>query len=717
MNYQVPDNTLHFNDYVKIIRGRAGIILTIFLLTFITGYVVTFYYLPKIYGATAEITVQKKDRDIEVFKGTDTYFDPVFFQAQYEILKSKKTLYPVIEKLGLHKKWAKRIFQMEQELRLDQAYDFLNYKRLEVEPKRGSNVIEIIGLSEDPMEAADIANTVAELYIQSRRSDESGKYQRGLENLRQQVEIQREEVRKARQKIEELRKSLGLDMMPGSSQDQQLGDAELQRKSTSLDDARGDLIGRRVRLEELQKLTLDQLIDALPALGLEDANLTNIRQQQLQSEAEVAKIEKSGLGEDHPRVQSLKATAKTYKDQVVALVEGKRRALAIDLEVSKARVGQLEKDVEQLTMQIRTEKTSKIAPFREAQDDAERLQNILDALNIRYKQESAEMKVEGEPVTLISKAEPGDFPVRPRKALNLALSAVVGLLFGVGMAFFIEYLDTSVKTLDDVEKYLELPVLAVIPTGVKPLNQAGEDPMFAESYRILRAKLNLESQESRGCVISVLSGGPGEGKSTTLFNLAFVSAQAGQRVLLIDSDLRRPSVHRTLGIENGTGMAELMRDENLDPNSQVLATEFPNLSVVLAGDMPSDHLGDFNSARLRQIFDFYKAYFDLILIDSPPILGVSDGSTIAREVDRVVMVVQHRRYPRDISLRAKRAIQEVSDKLVGVVLNAVAIKSDETYYYYSSYTSYGKKQSKRKKSGVEGSSLKLDKNGGGSENF
>jgi Mrp family chromosome partitioning ATPase len=117
--------------------------------------------------------------------------------------------------------------------------------------------------------------------------------------------------------------------------------------------------------------------------------------------------------------------------------------------------------------------------------------------------------------------------------------------------------------------------------------------------------LNLESEESRGSVVTVLSGGPGEGKSTTLFNLAFVSAQAGQRVLLMDSDLRRPSVHRTLGIENGTGVADLMQDEHLDPHTQVLATEFENLFVIPAGEMPSENLGAFNSARLRQVFDLF----------------------------------------------------------------------------------------------------------------
>lgn len=243
-------------------------------------------------------------------------------------------------------------------------------------------------------------------------------------------------------------------------------------------------------------------------------------------------------------------------------------------------------------------------------------------------------------------------------------------------------------------------MLAVIPRGVKPINKLGYDPDYTESYRILRAKLNLEDSAMKGAVVTAVSGGPGEGKSTTLFNLAVVCAQAGQRVLLVDADLRRPSAHRNANIQNSIGMADLIQDQTMDPHAVVFETLIPNLFIVTAGRMPSDQLGTFNSTRLRQILEDYKAHYDLVLIDSPPILGVSDGSTIAREVDQIVLVIQHRRYPRDISLRAKRAIEEVNPKIGGVVLNSVAIGSDDTYYYYSSYKEYGK--SGRKKKGLLG---------------
>ncbi len=687
---------LHFNDYFKILKNRIGIILTIFLLTTITGYVVTFHYLKKIYASTAQVSILKQNRDIEVFKGNDSFFDPVYFASQIELIRSKEILYKVIEKLDLQKVWGRQLTQSDYLLPIDQAYDLFRFKKMELDVKRGTYVIEILVYSENSAEAAKIANTVAETYIDWRKNEETFKYQRGLDNLSQQVEKQREDVKKSRDAVEELRKTYGLDIVAGSAKDQQLNDAELQRKTTRLEELKSDMIARRVRYDQLEKLPADKLIDTLPALGLEDSNLTSIRQSQLGIEAEVSKIKNSGLGEDHPRVQSLEAQAKKLKEQVDSLVEGKRNALAIDLKVSEAKASELEQEVKSLTATVRSERSAKLAPFIEAQEEAERKQNILDALEVRFRQEKAETKIEGDPVKMISPASAAEYPVKPRKLLNMALSVFIGLAIGILSAFFIEYLDTSVKTMSDVEKVLGLPVLAVIPSGVKALNKPNEDPDYTESYRILRAKMNLEDETLQGACITALSGGPGEGKSTTLFNLAVVCAQAGQRVALIDADLRRPSVHKNARIQNTMGVADLIQDNSLDPLSLIFQTEIPNLFVMSAGEMPSEQLGAFNAVRLRQILASLKSAYDVVFIDSPPILGVSDGSTIAREVDQIILVIQHRRYPRDISLRAKKAVEEVNPRISGVVLNSVAVNSDEAYYYYSSYSSYGKKKKKTK---------------------
>jgi len=269
---------------------------------------------------------------------------------------------------------------------------------------------------------------------------------------------------------------------------------------------------------------------------------------------------------------------------------------------------------------------------------------------------------------------------------------VVGLLLGLSLAFFIEYLDTSIKTMDDVEKFLGISVLAVIPKGAKFLSIDDPNSRFAEGYRILCAKLNLTGARSSARSITVLSGGPGEGKSTTTFNLGWVCAQSGMKVLMIDGDIRRPNLHNAFQIENTLGLGEYLAGQaSLDELIQ--STSIPNMEVLTAGNLGPEDLGGFSRSRIASLLEICRPSYDVILIDSPPVLGISDASVISQEVDVTLLLIQHRRYPRNVSQRAKRVIEDVGGKLFGVILNNVNIKTDDNYYYYAGYsTQYGYKK-------------------------
>jgi capsular exopolysaccharide synthesis family protein len=310
----------------------------------------------------------------------------------------------------------------------------------------------------------------------------------------------------------------------------------------------------------------------------------------------------------------------------------------------------------------------------------------------RYRQQSVESRIETRPVQVVNRAEPAVRPVKPNLKLNLALSMVVGLVLGLSLAFFIEYLDTSIKTMDDVERFLGISVLAVIPKGAKFLSIDDPNSRFAEGYRILCAKLNLTGARSTARSITVLSGGPGEGKSTTTFNLAWVCAQSGMKVLLIDGDIRRPNVQNALQIENTLGLGEYLAGQaSLDELIQ--STSIPNLEVLTAGSLGPEDLGGFSRSRFASLLETCRPNYDVILVDSPPVLGISDASVISQEVDVTLLLIQHRRYPRNVSQRAKRVIEDVGGKLFGVILNNVNIKTDDNYYYYAGYsTQYGYKK-------------------------
>jgi len=181
-----------------------------------------------------------------------------------------------------------------------------------------------------------------------------------------------------------------------------------------------------------------------------------------------------------------------------------------------------------------------------------------------------------------------------------------------------------------------------------------------------------------------VSGGAGEGKSTTIFNLATIFAQQGSRVLIVDSDLRRPSLHKLFNVANNLGLTNLLLKQN-KLEEVVQTTSLPTLDFLPSGKLPSSSIGILNSGAMRAFVDEVKSRYDFVFFDSPPIMGVSDAAVLASEVDLAVLVVQYRKYPQQMTLRAKQMVEKVGGRLMGVVLNNINISQDSYYYYYSGY--------------------------------
>jgi polysaccharide biosynthesis transport protein len=303
------------------------------------------------------------------------------------------------------------------------------------------------------------------------------------------------------------------------------------------------------------------------------------------------------------------------------------------------------------------------------------------------------MKIQGEKldleipktgmVEIVRRAEPGKDPVRPNKTLNIVLGVVVGLVVGIGLAFFIEYLDTSVKTIDEVERAFQAPVLGVIPQNVGFLLEEGPDSQHAEAYRVLRTHFLFSRKDDKLNSIVIISAGMGEGKSTTALNLATVFAQAGQRVVIVDSDLRRPTLHKILRVSNNVGLTNYLLKQNT-LEEVIQTTSVPLLDFMASGKLPSSSMSILNSPQMKELITDLKQRYDFVFFDSPPILGVSDAAVLASEVDLAIQVIQYRRYPQPMNIRAKQLIEKAGGNLVGIVLNNITMSQDEGYYYYYS---------------------------------
>jgi capsular exopolysaccharide synthesis family protein len=268
-----------------------------------------------------------------------------------------------------------------------------------------------------------------------------------------------------------------------------------------------------------------------------------------------------------------------------------------------------------------------------------------------------------------------------------------------------------VKTIDDVERALQSPVLGVIPQNVGNLLDEGPESPHSEAYRVLRTNLLFSRKDASWNTLTVVSAGAGEGKSTTLFNLAVIFAQNDARVLLIDSDLRRPSLHKRVKVSNTLGLTNYLLKQNTLAEV-IQTTSLPTLDFMPSGKLPSSAMGILNSMAMKEMITELKRRYDFVFFDAPPIMGISDASILASEVDMTLQIIQYRRYPQPMTIRAKQMIEKVGGNLMGIVLNNINMSSDSYYYYYSGYfeESYYKKDEEKpaKKGGKSDGGKKVE---------
>ena len=442
----------------------------------------------------------------------------------------------------------------------------------------------------------------------------------------------------------------------------------------------------KLQLALIQKLKPEELPQAFRMMGVEDPTVAKTVPLLQELRAEEQRLLSSGVGENHPRIRSLRGQVALYEGQLQIALDGLRSGLANRFAMESKKLDDTRVQAEAAKKEQIEEQTM-MKEYIDAKNRYLQERRILEGAEVNLKAERMKKGIDMEPAKIWEKAEVSLSPARPNVPTFMSLAAAVGLIVGIGLAFFIEYLDTSVKTLDDVERFLQIPVLAVIPKEISVLMKTTGDSPDAEAYRILRANIEFNKPFRDANTFTLISGGPGEGKSTTINNLAFTCAKGGYNVLVVDADLRRATQHKFFDVSNDFGLTDyLMGRAEID--EIVKTTKIDNLSFIPAGQLANDSVGILNSQRMTDLIAKLKQQYDLVFFDSPPILGVSDGSVLASEVDMTIMVVQHRRFPRAMLQRVKQAVLGVGGRLIGVGLNNVDSKHDDGYSYYNSYNEY-----------------------------
>lgn len=685
---------LHFLDYWRVIRVRLPLIVLVFLLVVLTAAVVT-YFMPKEFASTVTMQVKQNDTLMTIFPGQNGIgFDPRFLTTQFEIIQRKEMLYPVIDSLGLEQRWRGAYGFSSKE----QAY-FRLRNMIDVREIRNTELIQIIVMSTDRQEAAEIANRIAEEYQKKRIDDQQEMVSRSLTQLQDEVEKQRKKVEDLRNEATKIRTENKIaDFSPDTLQDPRDAANEVyQAVEQQVSTERLRVSSLRAKYDQIAKLTDDQVMRSITTLEIMDPTISQILPLYQEASSEEARMLQSGLGANHPTVKSLRAKKDVMSKQLEQQIGSLRTSLEANLNIANESLKELEARLEEAKNNQQNAKT-RSAGYYDAKNNYIQAKNVLEAAVMRLSTETMNRRMPQNPATIWERAEPASAPSRPRVMLNILLGVVVGLVFGVGLAFFIEYLDTSVKTMEDVETFLQVPVLAVIPKNITLLIEDADDNPDAEAYRIMRTNIEFNRKSPDANTITIISGGAGEGKSTTLINLAYTFAKGGYTTLVIDADLRRPSQHRLFGIENEAGLSDYLTTE-IDLEEVVHLTKIDNLYLMTSGQLPNDAVGILNSQRMVELIEEVKGRFDIIFFDSPPILGVSDASVLSSAMDLTIIVVQHRRFPRAMLQRVKQAVSNVGGTILGVVLNNVDVRHDQHYEYYTSYYNYyhkGGKNDRRK---------------------
>ncbi len=696
-----PESKLHFLDYWRIIRIRKAVILTVFLLVVMTTTAVTLMLKPS-YSSTVRIAVEKDTSDIAPLGGAQAAaaYDPYFIQTEFERIQSRSVLYRVIEglkpgeveesdsdeslsvDLKLNERFAKDL-ELSKPLKTTDSYQYL-LKLIDVRQSRNTSLIEIRVFNHDPALARDIANRIAKVYRSSRLKTRKAMSDRGIKALQIRLDEQTKDVKLTQAELQKEREEQQISdaVAEGSSASYTLEPATVARWETEANTAEAAYMQSKTLLEELIAKRDKKQMAAI-AVAYNDPQLAVLFEKRLEADVQMVGL-LPDLGDQHPiilKAQKILAEInKQIESRVDDVIEGLRSR-------TKAAQSSFDLMAGKVTSAKKTEigAGQKYRKYFQIKRELESLQRVRDALRLRILQESIDKDIPKDSIVEITdQAEQSTVPTRPKVALNIVLGVIVGLVLGVGLAFFIEYLDTSVKTIDDVERAVQAPVLAVIPQNVGSLLLEGADSPHAEAYRVLRTNVLFSRKNDSLTTLTVVSGGAGEGKSTTIFNLAIVFAQNGHRVLIVDSDLRRPSLHKILNVTNSVGLTNyLLRQNTLEQVIQT--TQLQGLDFLPSGKLPSSSMGILNSVRMKEFVKEAKTRYDFVFFDSPPIMGVSDASILASEVDLALLVVQYRKYPQAMTVRAKQMVEKVGGRLLGVVLNNINISQDSYYYYYSGY--------------------------------
>ncbi|MFA6345963.1 MAG: polysaccharide biosynthesis tyrosine autokinase [Syntrophales bacterium] len=721
-------------DYLRVVLKHRWTIATVFAVVFVSVLIFTFTATP-IYMGTARVIIEKENPKVvsmqEVMTVDSSGLD--YYQTQYKIIESRTVAREVVRRLKLDRHeefvpkpkeglfydivyfvpntigYIRSLFKTdEQQEKSDSAIVDAFISRIKVTPIRNSRLVDIGFEAKSPFMSAKIANTLAKSYIDNNLETKLRATQDAVAWLEGQIVTERKKVEEAEQALLRYKEQKGI--VTDFSTDVETITAQ---KLAEINKQVVEATSRRVEAETRYRQAADirhspEKLDSVPDV-IRDELIRDIKKQEVEIQKRMSELSKK-YGARHPQILALQEELNSLQSRKANEIGRIVDSLYNEYKVALAKEHSLKNALNQqkgesLAMNV------KAIDYNVLKRQAESSREMYDILVKRFKETSITEDIKTGNIRIVDLAEIPKSPVKPKKAQNLLLGLIVGLALGVGLAFFLEYLDNTIKVPDDIKNILKLPYLGPVPAiaaaeggAVNGERNPADDLIShlspkstaSEAYRGIRTSILFSSAEQAPQVLIISSSGPREGKTITSANIAITMAQAGNRVVILDCDMRRPRVHKIFSLSRDRGMSNLLvGNDELD--NIVIHTDIPNLDVIPSGPIPPNPSEVLSSQRMADLIEVLRGRYDRIIIDTPPITAVTDAVILSKVVDGVVLIVRAGVAHRELVRNAVEQLRQVNAHILGAVLNGVDMGRDSYYYYQYYYYYYGEDGERKKK--------------------
>ena len=697
-------NELLLHDILSILGRRKKTILTTMLLALLTALVLTMMT-KTTYRANATIQIERKGAQIVDFGQTQKISDSVdslndpFFRTRYEALKSRRLADIVIQDLNLQQSLApeakgpslmtqlKGVFGLGEKKRAGGntvSYSELFAKKLIVQPIDKTQLVEVVYESHSPEEAREVVSSLINNFIklQIETKNETGEYAKNF--LAEQLKVTRQRLIAAEEALVKYSNEKGI-----------LGiDSTQTRHVKKLENLNAALVNAEIKRTQAESLYRQMQQSGSVSMVLTNPVITSLKARLVGLEGDYQEMLKT-FKPNYPDMQRLQQQINDGRRKLQAELKNIQRSMRSDYLASKKQEESLRAELAGFNKQLHKLQDNSV-DYNTLKREVETSGQTYKALLTRFEQVNVASAVDTSSIRIVDPVVTPHNKYRPKTKINLLLGLVSGLILGLGLAFLREALDKSVKSADDLKRLTGLPVLATIPHARRLMAKhlpkivaKIPDAPVAEAYRILSANIRFMAGKQNERVMLITSVSPGEGKSTTASNIACSYAQMGMKVLLVDADLRKPSLHKKLRLPNKSGLADFLAGEDDLVGITQPVKDVDGLYVITAGNLNNDPVSLLSYEHMAYLTSQAATRFDYVIIDTPPIKGFADTLILTSLASSTLVVAKEGNMDAREIKHALEQLYRVKNNVIGFLM--IDSKNKATNQkYYSKYYRKGK---------------------------